>query len=484
MTINLNVLLRAYNLTVKSRDVVLQKTLLSYVPGGGGASAWGAITGTLADQMDLASALEGKQPLSATLTATTAGYTTEEQTKLAGIATGATANASDAYLLAWANFTGLPNTLAGYGIADGITAAAVAAAYQPLAAVLSNTTASFTTALQTKLSGIATGATANSLDAYLLARANHTGTQAWSTITGVPTTAAGLGLTDVVKLTGGQTVAGVKTLSDPVNLAVQASDPAAPASGLLLYAKSIAGLIVPNTVDVRNQPSILQKAIWDRNIAMWLPSNTNGTFLGGAGNTQGNPHYNVSQNFTARYTSKARSAWNNVVTTANQTLGVDVSTTKTVRGNAPGIGGFFCYVCAGFEIWTNGGRLHLGMGSGIGSLEPSGGSVSCGFGVDSTDAGSISFMTSETYGSYTKAPTGLTVSSGSGYECYIYCAPNASQVDWLIRDVNSGVEASGTATTTLPVNTSTLTAHALASNAALTTAAAIEISVAKIYLEY
>ncbi len=54
---------------------------------------------------------------------------------------------------------------------------------QPLATVLTNTTAAFTTAQETKLAGIATGATANSADATLLARANHTGTQSADTIT-------------------------------------------------------------------------------------------------------------------------------------------------------------------------------------------------------------------------------------------------------------------------------------------------------------
>jgi len=38
---------------------------------------------------------------------------------------------------------------------------------------------------KTKLNGVATGATANSSDATLLARANHTGTQAASTVTGL-----------------------------------------------------------------------------------------------------------------------------------------------------------------------------------------------------------------------------------------------------------------------------------------------------------
>lgn len=45
------------------------------------------------------------------------------------------------------------------------------------AAVLDATTASFLTAQETKLAGIATGATANQTDAFLLARANHTGFQ-------------------------------------------------------------------------------------------------------------------------------------------------------------------------------------------------------------------------------------------------------------------------------------------------------------------
>lgn len=90
--------------------------------GGSGGTAWGGITGTLSDQTDLQTALNGKQ---------------------------------------------------------------AAGSYQPLATVLTNTTASFTTAQETKLSGIATGATANQTDAFLLSRANHTGTQAAATITGL-----------------------------------------------------------------------------------------------------------------------------------------------------------------------------------------------------------------------------------------------------------------------------------------------------------
>lgn len=110
------------------------------------SAAWGSITGTLSSQTDLQTALNGK---------------------------------SD-------------------------TSHAHAGLYQPLATVLTNTTASFTTAQETKLAGIAAGATVNSSDATLLARANHTGTQAAGTITGLASVATSGSAAD---LTGNLAVA-------------------------------------------------------------------------------------------------------------------------------------------------------------------------------------------------------------------------------------------------------------------------------------
>lgn len=49
---------------------------------------------------------------------------------------------------------------------------------------------------KTKLDGIASGATANATDAQLRDRSTHTGTQAFSTLTGLPSTLAGHGITD------------------------------------------------------------------------------------------------------------------------------------------------------------------------------------------------------------------------------------------------------------------------------------------------
>jgi len=197
---------------------------------GGGAITWGGIIGTLSAQTDLQNALNGKATTAQGALADTALQpgaiipwtdvsgkptfatvaTTGVYSDLTGIPGTFTPTAHNQ---AWSTITATPTTLAGYGIADAATAAQGAladtasqpghthaqgdvtglvtalAGKQPLATVLTNTTAAFTTAQETKLSGIATGATANAADAFLMARANHTGTQSVATITGLATVA-------------------------------------------------------------------------------------------------------------------------------------------------------------------------------------------------------------------------------------------------------------------------------------------------------
>jgi len=96
----------------------------------------------------------------------TEDFSSELLSKLNGIASGATANDTDANLKNRSNHTG---TQSADTITDGTTNKA------------------FTATEKTKLSGIASGATANDTDANLKARANHTGTQAISTVSGLQT---------------------------------------------------------------------------------------------------------------------------------------------------------------------------------------------------------------------------------------------------------------------------------------------------------
>jgi hypothetical protein len=77
----------------------------------------------------------------------------------------------------------------------------------------------FSSAEKTKLAGIAIGATANSTDATLLARANHTGTQTSSTISDFNTAADArvvAGITGKANLAGDNTFTGVNTFQNSI----------------------------------------------------------------------------------------------------------------------------------------------------------------------------------------------------------------------------------------------------------------------------
>ena len=141
--------------------------------------------------------LTGKPTIPTTLagldTTVTGAQLNALKTKVDGVASGATANSSDATLLNRANHTGtqtastISNFQSTVSANTDVAANTSARHTHANAAVLNATTASYTTALDTKLSGIATGATANATDAQLRDRATHTGAQAISTVTGLQT---------------------------------------------------------------------------------------------------------------------------------------------------------------------------------------------------------------------------------------------------------------------------------------------------------
>jgi len=155
-----------------------------------GTAAWGSIGGTLSSQTDLQTALNAKSD-------TGHGHAILD---VSGLQTALDAKAPLSHSHIIADVTGLQTALDnkqaagsyanlthGHAIADVTNLQTTLDGKQPLATVLTNTTAAFTTVQETKLAGIATGATANSSDATLLNRANHTGSQDISTVTGLQT---------------------------------------------------------------------------------------------------------------------------------------------------------------------------------------------------------------------------------------------------------------------------------------------------------
>lgn len=132
-------LIAGANITLTPAGSGATRTITVAGTGGGGA-AWGGITGTLSAQTDLQTALDAKAPAARTISTTAPLTGGGDLTANRTLSMPAATSGVDGYMTAVA---------------------------------------------KTKLDGIATGATANSADATLLARANHTGTQAAGTITGL-----------------------------------------------------------------------------------------------------------------------------------------------------------------------------------------------------------------------------------------------------------------------------------------------------------
>jgi hypothetical protein len=196
-------------------------------------------------------------------------------------------------------------------------------------------------------------------------------------------------------------------------------------------------------------------------LTWWTPTNAaNGLWINGIGAASGGTFSNVSPGTVSRYDYLNRSAYANVVTTTNQSLGVTQNSSTFFRNSSSSFGGYSFYARAG---------------------EPSAHNNSVGFAVDSTDNGAIFFQTRGT--STTRAATGFTCESGNGFEMFLSCAAGGSSYSWRIVNINTGAEVSGTATLNLPSATASQRPAALAGNAALTTASAIVLGVSYIYIE-
>lgn len=262
------------------------------------------------------------------------------------------------------------------------------------------------------------------------------------------------------------------------------TEPATPAADtLLFYAKPYAGRMIPKVKGPSGLDVPLQSALWGNNTILWTTTTSTAGFWTGTVGAAAGSFSTPALATTNIYTSIKRSRYANVVTTINQVLGQRNTETMFFRGNSVNQGGYFFFARIGFDVWTNGGRFFAGMHSGLTviSADPSLLNNTVGFAVDAADSGAISFLTRGT--AATKDATGFTIVSNKGYDCYIFCAPNSSQITWRIVDINAGTEASGTATLTLPAPTTMLTAGALASNAALTPVTSIQMGINRIYVE-
>jgi hypothetical protein len=139
-----------------------------------GTQAISTVTGLQTSLDSKVATVAGKQ-------LSTNDYTSAEQSKLSGIAPNATANSTDALLRDRSTHTGTQGVNTVTGLQSALDTKVNAVSGKGLS------TNDYTTAEQSKLAGVAPGATANSTDSLLRDRSTHTGLQAISTVSGLQT---------------------------------------------------------------------------------------------------------------------------------------------------------------------------------------------------------------------------------------------------------------------------------------------------------
>jgi hypothetical protein len=268
------------------------------------------------------------------------------------------------------------------------------------------------------------------------------------------------------------------------------NEPGTPAAGSLhLYAKAVASKMIVKVKGASGLDFPLQTAFWQNNIVLWNPSSaTAGVWLGTTGTAFSSGTFTaVTQTFTNTYTAQSRSSYANVVTTTNQVLGVRQSSKPMYFfGSAANQGGFFFYTRMGFDVWTNGGRMFVGMtvsttGTPV-SADASTNANTVGFCIEAADNGLIYFLTRSAT-TFTKTSTGFTAASLKGYDMYIWANSNSTTVNYRIVDTVAGTEISGTTSATMPTANTLMMPNVTASNGALTPVTSVSLGIDRIYIE-
>lgn len=352
-------------------------------------------------------------------------------------------------------------------------------------------TEDYTTADKTKLAGVASGATANSPNATLLARANHTGTQLAATISDFASTVLGSALTGLSLVTGTPVVAADSILAAIGKLQKQISDIASaalsnPMSALgdLIYGgasgsptRLAAGQEGANLRVYNGLPSYLP------NYKAWQSLRPANATTGGAPSgiiisaigTVSHP----TQDLTSKLSATRRIRFTGAATAAASCGFYETSYTKS-RGNAPGLGGFHFEETFGQASNFTGQRAFIGLSKTMSQLavDPSTlfNIVCVGYDAADLDSGNWQLMCNDASGAATKIDLPLAPRNATDlYRLTIHCDANDSGFSVRFENLSTGVLAyNDKLTTNIPVATEFLNLKFNLQNGAVAQSSIIE----------
>lgn len=266
------------------------------------------------------------------------------------------------------------------------------------------------------------------------------------------------------------------------------ADPSSPAEGnMAFYSKNIAGRLMPKWKGPSGLDTPVQPAFFGNSIQMLAPGGgvapsafgmvaptTTGTashpnIVGGNGLRQSMRRWNIISAATASSMAYARS-----------------TTFSAIRGDQPGIGGFFAAFRFALPSILANKAVIVGMTANtslaVGQVPTA--SINCiQMGADAADA-NLMLMHNDGVGNCTEIDLGAGFPKNdinAVYELVLFCAPNSAQVHWRASRLDTGAEASGTLTTDLPGGSIGLAPQMWVSNSA--TATAVQIDLMRVYIE-
>lgn len=281
----------------------------------------------------------------------------------------------------------------------------------------------------------------------------------------------------------------VRRFSTPLNM--EASTPSAPSTGMTLHVRNVGGRLLPAIIGPAAVRTSLQPFI-GRNKVAWAQPNGNSTTINQMGIALTATGTATAANVATTNLHTYLRRLEYLVTAAATTAVAGFRSTAgqfTVGGNAAGRGGFH-FVCqwgpaTGVATTTN--RAYVGMSS-TGAptdVEPSTITNSVGMGWDAADA-NLQIM-HRGAGAVTKINLGAsfpvpTADRASVYELVLFSPPGTTRsVGYIVTDLVSGAEASGTITTNLPSTTTLIAPKGWMSVGG--TSSVIGIALMNMYLE-
>lgn len=282
------------------------------------------------------------------------------------------------------------------------------------------------------------------------------------------------------------------------------ANPTTPAAGTLdIYARSVAGRIVPKWTPPSGLDTPFQAAIWGNQVILFTPySGTTVTpngfgaiwAKGGSLGTTSTP--TLSSSSPTFLNSMRRFRHASVITTTNQACGViniAAASQQFWRGNAAGLGGYFAFFRFGIGAWTAGNRIFVGLTNATSEACVTGDTLSnnsVGLHRISTDTSNALYFSVRDGSTTNRIPiSGATIAAGGVFDLYIFVKPNDGTVNFRLDQLDNGSgSAPGTlidssTTTNVPVSTAFLGVQAEMSNGANTPVNSAILDVNRIYIE-